>query len=119
MVVNIVDVGWATSKSGCLPISGPKVHLSITLQSIEKKSTWWHYTAGMGEVCITLSMALTALAFVGEFVHKCEPFHTAGKGEVRISFSIYGRIRPQMSSSSVGGYAHTRERHATSEGRQC
>jgi hypothetical protein len=22
MVVNIVDVGWATSKSGCLPISG-------------------------------------------------------------------------------------------------
>jgi hypothetical protein len=21
MVVNIVDVGWATSKSGCLPIS--------------------------------------------------------------------------------------------------
>jgi hypothetical protein len=22
MVVNIVDVGWATSKSGCLPITG-------------------------------------------------------------------------------------------------
>jgi hypothetical protein len=25
MVVNIVDVGWATSKSGCLPISGPQL----------------------------------------------------------------------------------------------
>ena len=23
MVVNIVDVGWATSKSGCLPITAP------------------------------------------------------------------------------------------------
>ncbi len=25
MVVNIVDVGWATIKSGCLPITGEKV----------------------------------------------------------------------------------------------
>jgi hypothetical protein len=25
MVVNIVDVGWATSKSGCLPISAPEM----------------------------------------------------------------------------------------------
>jgi hypothetical protein len=31
MVVNIVDVGWATSKSGCLPISGliPSLVLAI------------------------------------------------------------------------------------------
>jgi hypothetical protein len=30
----------------------------------------------------------TALAFVGEFARKCELFHTEGKGEVRISWSI-------------------------------
>jgi hypothetical protein len=29
----------------------------------------WHYTAGKGDVCITQSMTLTALAFVGELAH--------------------------------------------------
>jgi hypothetical protein len=29
MVVNIVDVGWATSKSGCLPISALEIYTSI------------------------------------------------------------------------------------------
>jgi hypothetical protein len=29
MVVNIVDVGWATSKSGCLPISDHSSHATV------------------------------------------------------------------------------------------
>ncbi len=31
MVVNIVDVGWATSKSGCLPITAPRIPSNLSL----------------------------------------------------------------------------------------
>ncbi len=42
MVVNIVDVGWATSKSGCLPITGDSI-LVVALSLYYEKSLFFNF----------------------------------------------------------------------------
>jgi hypothetical protein len=42
------------------------------------------------------------LAFVGDFAHKCVPFHTAGKGELGISLSL-----TLTALALLGKFAHT------------
>ncbi len=51
MVVNIVDVGWATSKSGCLPISGCHPVLYSTIHLFFRNKLYFRLSFRMDLTC--------------------------------------------------------------------